>query len=119
MNYLNDEILNLAARLGKQGAIDKKVERKIKSDLMQSQSNWLEEWLPSQKLAPGDGSVKPEQIKSYKAAFSHALNVLSLRFNCFLGLVDEQVLSEDWVLKINVNVLTFTLKDASSPLLKE
>ena len=34
MELLSEEVKNLAARLGKVGAIDKKVERGIKSDLM-------------------------------------------------------------------------------------
>ena len=36
MGILCEETKNLAARLGKQGAMDKKVERQIKSDLVQA-----------------------------------------------------------------------------------
>ena len=45
MGILGEEAKNLAARLGKQGAIDKKVERSIKSDLMATFSKNLTDWV--------------------------------------------------------------------------
>ena len=43
MEFLGDQTKNLAARLGKQGAIDKKVERQIRLDLQERSRSQLEE----------------------------------------------------------------------------
>lgn len=45
MDILGEETKNLAARLGKQGTIDKKVERQIKLDLSERYQAKLDEFI--------------------------------------------------------------------------
>ena len=45
LGYVAENAKNLACRLGKQGALDKKVERALKSELLAAEKAKLDEWL--------------------------------------------------------------------------
>lgn len=116
MECLGEETKNLAARLGKQGAIDKKVERQIKIDLMEKCRQSHEDFVHSFKQSPA-------RLGDYREAYVNAINLLSLRLCCFLGFSGEQATSEEWAVRIRVNVIKLVgcsqaKQDAMQELLK-
>jgi hypothetical protein len=62
MGYLAENAKNLACRLGKQGALDKKVERSLKQELMALEKGPLDEWLQLVTVSPGNPSRDPSII---------------------------------------------------------
>ena len=95
VDYLGEETKNLAARLGKQGPIDKKVERQIRLDLTERCRQLHEDFLRESKSST--------KLKSSRTAFANALDLQTLRQNCYLGLNGE---AEEWAVRIRVNVLS-------------
>lgn len=77
MEYLGEETKNLAARLGKQGAIDKKVERQIRLDLIERCRQMHDDFIQESK--------KSARLPAVRSAFANALNLQSLRQGCYLG----------------------------------
>ena len=45
LTYLGENTKNLAVRLGKQGSLDKKVERALRLELQAQEKTPLDEWL--------------------------------------------------------------------------
>jgi hypothetical protein len=107
MTNLSEETKNLAARLGKVGAIDKKVERAIKTELMERAQLAVETFTKSKDLS----------VISCRNAFNESLNLLLLRNNCYLGFNDEN--SEEWSVRIRVNVLKLHADDSRSRLAQD
>jgi len=59
MGYIGENAKNLACRLGKQGSLDKKVERALKLELMAQEKTPLDEWLQMVTVSPGIPSRDP------------------------------------------------------------
>jgi len=53
LGYLSENAKNLACRLGKQGAIDKKVERSLKQELLAQEKSPLNDWIQTGALSLG------------------------------------------------------------------
>jgi hypothetical protein len=98
----------LAARLGKQGAIDKKVERQIRLDLTERCKQKLDEFIKDSSK-----SQSSNVVRECRLAFATALNLLSLKQNCFLGFEGDQATIEDWTVRIRANVLLLALKESA------
>ena len=62
MEYLSENAKNLACRLGKQGNLDKKVERATKLELMALERGPLDDWLQTIATSPGIPSRDPAVI---------------------------------------------------------
>jgi len=110
MDILGEETKNLAARLGKQGAIDKKVEKQIRLDLTEQCKLKLDEFM---KTAAKSQSSAGEKVRECRFAFAAALNLMALKHNCFLGFEGDQATIEDWTVRIRANVLLQALKESS------
>ena len=62
MGYLGENAKNLACRLGKQGNLDKKIERTMKIELMAQEKGALDDWLQLVAASPGIPSRDPAVI---------------------------------------------------------
>jgi len=117
MGYLGENAKNLACRLGKQGALDKKVERSFKLELMALERTPLDEWLQLVSVSPGNPSRDPSTIQECREMAMHAFNLKALQQLRFLGLTDPQVNTKEWAVRLMANQVDFgELKETSGQL---
>ena len=79
VGYLGENAKNLACRLGKQGSLDKKVERSFKLELMAQEKSVVDDWLQLIKVSPGIPSRDPQVIAECQRMTMHALNFKALQ----------------------------------------
>ena len=98
--YLGENAKNLAVRLGKQGSLDKKVERALRLELQAQEKAPLEEWLQLVAVSPGVPSA--DNLAECQKMALHALNLTALQMGRFLGLQDVK----EWAIRLMANVVS-------------
>lgn len=97
--FAGENVKNLAVRLGKQGAMDKKVEKQIKATLLQDFKEPLDKWVAGST----DFNIK-DVVAECKKGSALCLNFMLIVSNCFLGFTGEN--TEDWQLNLLVQALS-------------
>jgi len=119
LGYVAENAKNLAIRLGKQGTLDKKVEKSLKQDLLAQEKSLLDEWLQLVSVSPGIPSRDPAVLNECRIVTMRAFSLLALQQIRYLGLSDPQTSNKEWAIRIMANVLDFgAQREASSQLLQ-
>ena len=108
-----ENVKNLAIRLGKQGVMDKKVEKAIKQGLLVEFEKPVLDWMQS-KDAEGlpEGKIDaPQLVLQMKKVTAQVFNWFMILQGFYLGLTSEQVISEDWAVKLTAQVAIMTNED--------
>ena len=84
--YLAENIKNTAVRLGKQGTMDKKVERAIKQSLLERFTTPLTEFCTSKNEEGLPEIAGKELTGGLRMAVSRVMNLLAVEDGSYLGL---------------------------------